>query len=58
MKKYITPDIEILSFNSEDVMVADASVVVADNLIEKLFSFNESVQIETASNGYNGTQID
>lgn len=60
MKKYIAPEIEVLSFYSEDVMVVDASVVTLDPLesVKNLLGFKESAELETASNGYNGPQAD
>ncbi len=57
MKKYITPDIEILSFSSEEILVASSTDTVIFNPEESaksLTGFKESVQIERASNGYNG----
>ena len=56
MKKYIAPEIDILSFCSEDVLVVDVSVVTFDpeENIKNLLGFKESAEIETASNGYNG----
>lgn len=57
MKKYIAPEIEVLSFYSEDVMVVSV-VTVAENPIKNLMGFKESAELETASNGYNGPQAD